>query len=380
MPNKVKDHIMILAMSVMLSGCHHQTSPFTITESLFGSTKEGKNVTEYKLTNSSGMTVRIINYGATITSIMVPDKDGIQGDVVLGYDNIRGYEEGDEYFGCVVGRYANRIAGGSFMLSGKEYKLARNNGPNSLHGGRKGFNSKIWKTETFISRDSVGLIMTYLSKDGEEGYPGNLMCKLIYSLNNSNELVMSYEAETDALTVLNLCNHSYFNLKDGGASSALEHELMIPASHYTPVDSTMIPTGELPPLAGTPFDFRVATEIGKRINDDHIQLKYGIGYDHNYVLDKEPGELALAAKLSEEISGRILEILTTEPGIQFYSGNFLKGERTGKDGIKYNQRSGIALETQHFPDSPNQPDFPPVVLHPDEKFNSTTIFKFRIEQ
>lgn len=373
--------VWFLAISVLLfAACSQMKKSGTISEKKFGTTKDGLPVSIFELTNASGMIVKIIDYGATVTSILVPDRNGEIGDVVFGHDDMLGYEEENDYFGCVVGRYANRIAKGKFIIDGLEYQLALNNGPNTLHGGWIGFDKKVWKSSTFKTADSVGVVMTYLSVDGEEGYPGNLNCQVTYSLNNRNELFMSYEGLTDAPTVVNLCNHTYFNLKDGGASSILDHEMQLMASTYTPVDSTLIPTGQLPSVEGTPFDFRSPVAIGARIDKEHQQLIYGLGYDHNFVLDKKEGELSIAARVHEPGSGRVLEIFTTEPGIQFYSGNFLKGNFTGKNDITYQHRSGFALETQHFPDSPNQPDFPSVLLNPGEKYKSISIFKFGVNQ
>jgi len=366
--------------ALLLSGCCQPEDSASVTERHFGITRDGKEVKEFILVNGKGMTVNIIDYGATITSIKTADINGIFGDVVLGHDNILGYEEKSDYFGCIVGRFGNRIANGRFSLEGKEYQLAANNGINALHGGIKGFDKQVWNAESFEDTDSVGVILTYLSKDGEEGYPGNLYVSVIYTLNNNNELHIDYEATTDKATVINLTNHSYFNLKDGGASPILDHKLQINASRFTPVDSTLIPTGELLLVENTPLDFRTPKEISESINDEDMQLIYGLGYDHNFILDKKGGQLVLAAKLVESTSGRILEVLTTEPGIQFYSGNFLKGNITGKQNLTYQYRSGLCLETQHFPDSPNQQEFPTVVLEPDDKYTSKTIFRFLVQE
>jgi len=323
-----------------------------IKEKPFGATRDGRKVTQYEISNISGMQIRILDYGATITHILAPDRDGNIEDVVLGHDDVTDYEENNPYFGCVVGRYANRIANGKFILNGEVHELAQNNGPNTLHGGAEGFDKKVWKAVKFVNGESAGLILSYTSKDGEEGFPGNLECKLIVSLNNENEIHMEYDAATDAPTVINLCNHTYFNLKDGGRSPILDHVLYLRASRYTPVNDVLIPTGELQSVEGTPFDFRNPGAIGYRINEDNGQLKTGNGYDHNFVLDKKHDELSLAASVYEQSSGRILEVLTTEPGIQVYTGNFLDNI-SGKNDIVYRQRSGLALETQHFPDSPN---------------------------
>ena len=334
----------------------------------------GKTVSEFTLTNSSGAEVRIIEYGGIVASVMVPDREGTPGDVVLGFDNLESYIENNPYFGAITGRYANRIASGRFEIDGTAYELPVNNGPNSLHGGVKGFDKVIWSGRPLPSGDGVEL--TYVSADGEEGYPGALEAKVTYTWSDENELRIEYEARTDKPTVVNLTNHSYFNLADGGVSSILGHELMINADGYTPVNETLIPTGEVAPLDGTPLDFRVATAIGARIGDEHEQLGYGSGYDHNYVLNRESEGLALAATVHDPSTGRTMDVLTEEPGIQFYSGNFLDGQLTGKGGVSYQHRSGFCLETQHFPDSPNQPDFPSTLLRPGETYSTETVYKF----
>ncbi len=337
----------------------------------FGMTPGGEAVDLYTLRNAAGMQVSIMTYGATVTSLMAPDRDGKLGDVVLGYDSLAGYLRQSPYLGAIVGRYGNRIAGGAFELDGERYSLARNNGPNHLHGGIVGFDKVVWTAEPFEHDHGVGLALTYVSPDGEEGYPGTLAAEVRYTLTVENELVVDYLATTDQATPVNLTQHSYFNL--AAAGDILGHELMLAASHYTPVDSTMIPTGEIAPVAGTPFDFTEPVPIGARIAEAHEQLVRGGGYDHNYVLDSgEP-----AATVFEPYTGRLLEIRTTEPGIQFYSGNFLDGSITGKDGIVYGHRSGFCLETQHYPDSPNQPHFPSTILRPGETYESQTAFAFR---
>ncbi|MCI0496222.1 galactose mutarotase [candidate division KSB1 bacterium] len=345
----------------------------------FGKTNDSIAVDLYTLTNAHGVKVKITNYGGIITSILALDKSGKLGDVVLGYDNLEGYLKMNPYFGCIVGRYGNRIARGKFNLNGKTYSLAINNEPNHLHGGIKGFDKVVWTAKEIKDKDTVGLELTYLSKDGEEGYPGNLSVKVIYKLTNENELRINYEATTDQPTVCNLTNHTYFNLKDAGVSSILDHELMLDADYLTPVDATLIPTGELQPVAGTPFDFKTPTAIGVRINAEDEQIKFGLGYDHNFVLNGEAGKLRLAGKLFEATTGRVVEVWTTEPGIQFYSGNFLDGSITGKNGTVYRYRHGLCLETQHYPDSPNQPNFPSTVLNPGEKYQTTTIYKFLVK-
>jgi len=321
--------------------------------------------------------VRLINYGGIITHLKVPDKKGTVEDVVLGHNNMEGYEQESDYFGAIIGRYANRIENGHFTLNGKQYDLPQNNLGHSLHGGKKGFDKRLWQAQSFTTQDSAGVVLSYTSPDGEEGYPGKLSCRVRYALYPDNALHISYWATTTKPTILNLTNHSYFNLKDAGASKITDHVLQINANRYTPVDSTLIPTGRLEKVTGTPFDFREPTPIGERINQKHPQLQYANGYDHNFVLNKTSGKPALAARVHEPTSGRVLEVFTTEPGMQFYSGNFLDGSYTGKHDINYEFRSGFCLETQHFPNSPNEPDFPSVVLEPTDTFRSKTIYRFR---
>jgi aldose 1-epimerase len=345
----------------------------TYVDQAFSDTLDGKVVGVYVLKNNKGMEAQITNYGATLVKLTVPDKQGIPADVVLGYDNLEGYYKGGSYFGCVVGRYANRIGKAKFNLGGKDYMLAANNGPNTLHGGLKGFDKVVWDAK----QEGNSVTMTYTSKDGEEGYPGNLTVSVKYTLDSSkNRLQIDYLAETDKETVLNITNHSYFNLEGQGAGEILDHEIMINASAITPVDSTLIPTGKIQKLAGTAFDFSKPTKIGARINDStDQQILYGLGYDHNFVLNGAEGEMKLAAKVTAPRSGRVMEVYTTQPGVQFYTGNFLDGKEQGK-GSSYKHRTGFCLETQHFPDSPNQPSFPSTVLKPGEKFQSSTYFEF----
>ncbi len=309
-------------------------------------------------------------------SILTPDKEAKLGEVVLGYDTPQEYLDGSLYFGALIGRYGNRIAQGEFSLNNKDYKLARNNDENHLHGGIVGYNNVFWDMSE-IENNSVKL--HYLSKDGEEGYPGNLDITVTYTLTDDNAIEINYLAETDQPTIINLTHHSFFNLKDGGASPILDHELMINADAFTPVDSGLIPTGEIRNVEDTPMDFREMTAIGKRINDDYEQLKLGKGYDHNWVLNKEKNELKLAAEVYEPVSGRTLEVYTTEPGLQFYSGNFLDGTDKGHNGTVYNFRTAFCLEAQHYPDSPNHPDFPSTVLNPGEKYTQKTIYKFGVK-
>lgn len=370
----------LIIFSCLIVSCSQKNENIMSIEKVnFGKINENK-VMLYILSNKNNMTVKITNYGGIITSIMLPDKNGKIGDVVLGYDSLSNYVENNPYFGAIIGRYGNRIANGKFNLNGTEYILAKNDGPNHLHGGLKGFDKVVWNAEEIQKEDTVGLKLSYLSKDGEEGYPGNLNVTVTYKLNNDNELRIDYSAVTDKRTIVNLTSHSYFNLKDAGASSILDHELMINADKFTPIDSTFIPTGNLSSVENTPFDFRKFRMIGERINDEAEQLKFGLGYDHNFVLNNSEKKLKLAAKVKENSSGRMFEVLTTEPGIQFYSGNFLDGSITGKNNIVYNYRNGFCLETQHFPDSPNHPNFPSTVLEPGTEYTSTTVYKFSVEK
>jgi aldose 1-epimerase len=362
---------------VWLVGCTSMTNTSgSITKAHFGRTPDGTPVEIYTLRNAKGVEARICNYGGIVVSLKVPDKHGKFGDVVLGYDDLDSYIKNNPFFGCLVGRYGNRIAGGRFTLEGKTYTLAVNNGPNSLHGGIKGFDKKVWDAQAIASVAGPALELRYLSKDGEEGFPGNLHVTAVYTLTDDNSLRLDYAATTDKATVLNLTHHSYFNL--AGAGDVLNHEVMIAADKFTPVDTTLIPTGELLPVKGTPLDFNLPTKIGARINSDGEQIKFGKGYDHNYVFNKKPGQLALAARVYEPGSGRVMEVLTTEPGMQFYTGNFLDGTITGKAGWTYQQRSGFCMEPGKFPDSPNRPAFPSCVLKPGEEFRSAIIYRFSV--
>lgn len=333
----------------------------------------------HTLTNNHGASVTISSTGGIVTSLTMPDRSGTLADVVLGYDNPDDYRKAGPYFGALIGRYGNRIADGEFNLNGVAYTLAQNDGPNSLHGGIKGFDKVVWETQRIDSPAGPALELTYLSPDGEEGYPGNLLVKVVYTLTHDNELKIDYTATTDRDTVVNLTQHSYFNLAGHDRGDILGHILTINADRFTPVDETLIPTGEVRPVAGTPFDFIRPTPIGARIEEPDEQLKFGLGYDHNWVLNNSDGSLALAATVSDPGSGRVMEVWTTEPGVQFYSGNFLDGSQIGKGGHAYQQRYGLCLETQHFPDSPNQPDFPSTTLEAGESYHSTTIYKFLTE-
>jgi len=350
----------------------------SVTKAVFGTTPAGETVDVYTLTNPDGMEVRAITYGGIITSLRVPDRNGKLGDVALGFDSFDGYVKNPPFLGAIIGRYGNRIARGRFTLEGKTYSLAVNNAPNHLHGGVKGFDKAIWKAESFKKEDAVGIVFTHTSPDGDEGYPGNLSLRVTYTLTPSNALEVEYQATTDKTTPVNLTQHTYFNLAGEGTRDILEHVMTIHASRYTPVDSTLIPTGELATVEGTPFDFRMPTPIGARIAANDQQIRFGNGYDHNYVLDRAVGETGLvpAAHVVEGSSGRVLDVSTTEPGMQFYTGNFLDGSLKGKSGQAYGRRTGFCLETQHFPDSPNKPGFPSTILQPGQSFTSKTVFAF----
>jgi len=347
----------------------------TLTTTPFGELPSGEAVALYTLTNAAGMQVHITNYGGIITSIRVPDRDGTLGEVTLGYDTLQGYLDQSPYFGALVGRYGNRIAEGRFTLDGETYTLATNNGPNHLHGGVRGFDKVVWDAETFQQDDRVGLVLRYTSLDGEEGYPGTLDVRVTYTLTNDNTLDIAYHATTDAPTPVNLTNHAYFNLRDGGASPILDHELTLQADAFVPVSSALIPTGELESVDGTPFDFRTATPIGARIDADHDQLQHGNGYDHTFVLGTADG-FQQVATVHEPTTGRVMTVFTEEPGVQLYTGNFLDGSITGTGGVVYARRHGFCLETQHYPDSPNQPHFPSVIVHPGQVYETRTAYQF----
>ena len=344
----------------------------------WGTTPEGQAVELFTLTREGAPTVTVTSHGAYIVSILAADREGRTVDVVLGYGDLAGYLGDTGYLGAVVGRYANRIAGGTFSLGGQHYTLARNNGPNALHGGPQGFHKKVWAARVVSGPDGDTLELSCVSPDGEEGYPGTLTATVVYSLTADGGLRLDYSATTDAPTVVNLTNHAYFNLAGEGSGDVLGHEMQLEADAFTPVDDTLIPTGELRPVEGTPFDFRTPVAIGARIDDPHPQLQVGGGYDHNFVVRGTPGELRLAARVYEPGSGRVLEVLATNPGVQVYTGNFLDGSIAGKSGRAYEKRGGFCLETQHFPDSPNQPTFPPVVLEPGGRYEQTTVFRFSV--
>jgi len=343
----------------------------------FGKTADGQPVDLYTLTNKAGMQATITNFGGIVVSLTAPDRNGKLDDVVLGYDQLDGYLTNKAFFGALIGRYGNRIAHGEFKLGGTTYNVPKNDGQNSLHGGNAGFNKRLWTAKDVSGPHGQALELTYLSKDGEEGYPGNLSVKVVYTLTDSNELKIDYSATTDKETVLNLTNHSYFNLAGQGNGDILEHQLTLVADRFTPVDATLIPTGELRPVKGAPFDFTKPMAIGSRIHQDDEQLKFGKGYDHNWVLNSGgKSGVTLAAEAYDPKSGRVLQILTDQPGIQFYTGNFLDGSIAGKGGKVYNHRSAFCLETQHFPDSPNHPSFPTTTLKPGQHYHTVTIFKF----
>ncbi|MEJ7812506.1 MAG: aldose epimerase family protein [Gemmatimonadaceae bacterium] len=352
-----------------------------ITRAPFGTAPGGGRAEVFTLTNARGMAVRFTDYGGIILSVAVPDRNGALADVTLGYDSMEGYAADTRYFGALIGRYANRIAGGRFALDGRDYPLATNNGPNHLHGGRRGFNAVMWTVEPFEGSAGVGAVLRYRSADGEEGYPGALDVRVTYTLTGANALIVDYRATASRATPVNLTQHAYVNLAGHDAGDIMEHELTLAARRFTPADHTLIPTGELRGVRGTPFDFTTPTAIGARIDADDDQLRHGRGYDHNFVLDRaesrpEGSATAPVARLYEPRSGRVLEIHTTEPGIQLYSGNVLEGGPVGKGGHVYRRREGLALETQHFPDSPNQPDFPSTILRPGSEYASRTVYRF----
>ena len=345
----------------------------------FGETMDGTGVDQFILSNNNGMEVRIITYGGIITSWTAPDKNGDYKDIVLGYKTLAEYEAETPYFGALIGRYGNRIAKGKFSLDNQEYTLAVNNGVNHLHGGLKGFDKVVWDAKTIVSGSTVSLELSYLSKDMEEGYPGNLETKVTYTLNNKDELSVNYEVTTDKPTIVNLTQHSYFNLTADFNQDILGHELVINADSFLPVDNTLIPTGEFRDVTGTPFDFRTSKAIGTHIDNENIQLKNGLGYDHCWVLNDQDTGVRFVASAYEPVSGRLLEVFSDEPGIQFYSGNFLDGTLPSKNKGMYQHRTGFCLETQHYPDSPNQKNFPSVRLNPGEKYNSKTVFRLAIK-
>ena len=372
--------LIIIAMTIIASSCSNKSNQPSITAGEFGTMPDGQKALIYTLVNGQGLKAKITNYGAKLVSLEAPDRNGQLADVILGYETLDQYLKGDQYFGSTVGRYANRIAKGKFTLEGKEYQLALNNGVNHLHGGPKGYQSVIWKSEVIDQNGYPALKFTYRSPNGEEGYPGNLDIEVIYTWTNDNSLNIEYKATTDQTTIVNLTHHSLFNLKGAGNGNILGHILTLNSLAFTPVDSTLIPNGEIRPVEGTPMDFTTPHAIGERISNSYEQLVKGKGYDHNWVILKKGEGLNLAATLYEPESGRVMKVLTTEPGIQFYSGNFLDGSQVGKGNLPYNLRFGLALETQHYPDSPNHPEFPSVVLKKGEVYKQTTVYSFSIDK
>jgi aldose 1-epimerase len=364
-----------VALAVIgLGSCGNNKAKEMVTTENFGSF-EGKDVSLYTLKNKQGDIVKLTNYGAAIVEINVPDRDGNKANVTFGYDNLEGYLKGDPYFGKVVGQYANRIARGKFTLDSVEYTLAINNFPNALHGGPTGWHSRVWTAEVLKGTDFPAVKFTYNKPDMEEGFPGNVVAEVVYTWTDANEIIMDYKVTTDRRTVINITNHAYFNLHGTGVGDILDHEAVIRASAFTPVDSTLIPTGELRPVEGTPFDFRTPHLIGERIGEAYDQLILGGGYDHNYVLDNLE---EVDAEVYDPSTGRVIQVVTDQPGVQLYTGNFLDGTQTGRGGKVYQYRSGFCLETQRYPDSPNQASFPSVILTPDEPFLSSTTFRFSV--
>jgi aldose 1-epimerase len=379
--NRITLALAVSALAVIAVSCGSVSSP-SIPASAFGKDKNGGTVQIYTLTNAQGTEARITTYGATLVSLKTADRSGALADIVMGFDSLEGYTQTPPppYFGATIGRYANRIGGAKFMLNGKTYTLDKNDGANSLHGGFHGFDKVMWTAAPASGAAAQSLAFSYMSKDGEEGYPGNLSVTVTYTLTPANELNIHYTATTDQDTVINLTNHSYFNLSGHDSGEILDHLLTIPADRFTPVDAGLIPTGELRKVDGTPFDFRQPHAVGERIAANDDQIKLGRGYDHNWILNRSGSGLEFAGRVSDPKSGRIIEVLTTEPAIQFYTGNFLDGSFHGKGGKPYQHRGALTLETQHYPDSPNHPDFPTTTLKAGEHFDSTTVFKFSVQK
>ena len=370
---KLSNIIWVSLSTILLSNC----STVKVSKTPFGSTSDGTAVDLFTLENANGMQAKITNYGGIVTQLHVPDQNGELGDVVLGYDKLSSYIKASPYFGCITGRYANRIAKGQFKIGEAAYKLATNNGENHLHGGNVGFDKQVWAAKEVTGLGKAGIELTYLSKDGEEGYPGNLDSKVTYWLTNQNELEIEYEAKTDKATPINLTHHSYFNLAGEGSGNILGHEVEIFANTFVPTDAGNIPLGELKKVTGTPFDFLTPHKIGERIEEKNQQLEFGKGYDHNWVINDNGNSLNLAARVTEPRTGRVMEVLTDQPGIQFYTGNFLDGSNIGKGNKVYNHRNAFCLETQVHPDSPNQPDFPNSILKPGETYRHVCIYRFK---
>lgn len=363
-------------MSTRSTDSTRPTTPSGIRREPFGTTADGRAVEQFTLTSTAGITITVLSFGGAIQSILIPDRRGAMADVTLGYDTLPEYEQDKSYLGSLVGRYANRIRAGRFSLDGREYELACNAGGNHLHGGIRGFNKAVWSVEPFEENGDVGLVLQHVSPAGDEGYPGTLHVRVSYRLTAHAELAMEFHATTDAATPVNLTQHAYFNLAGSGSGDILGHVLEIFASRFTPVDATLIPTGELRSVRGTPFDFSTPEKVGARIGANDEQLRLAGGYDHNYVLDQTANGLALAARLTDPESGRGIDVHTTEPGMQFYTGNFLDGTVAGKGGVPHRYRSGLALETQHFPNSPNEPSFPSTILRPGAEHRSRTVYHF----
>jgi len=372
----IRTMVFVLFVLLVASYSGRAQETLTVQKASFGKTPDGREAFMYTLHNKSGMEARITDYGATLLALLVPDRNGRLGDVVLGFDSLITYIKDAPHFGSTMGRYANRIGKAMFQLNGSTYTLARNNGANHIHGGLKAFDKVVWGVNEHESSPGKSLVLNYLSRDGEEGYPGNLSVKVVYSLTDSNELKIEYSATTDKPTVLNLTNHSFFNLAGAGNGSILDHELFIDADRFTPVDSESIPTGELKSVHGTPLDFTAQTAIGVRMEESFDQLKRRRGYDYNWVLNKPASAFGLAARVYEKSSGRVMEVLTTEPGLQFYTPNFVRAMPIGKEGKKYDRQCAFCLETEHFPDSPNKPQFLSTVLNPGRTFSSTTVYRF----
>jgi aldose 1-epimerase len=368
--------VLAFALPMIASAEPSKKAEPSVVETPFGTLEDGGKVTLYTLTNPSGAEVKIINYGAIVVSLNVPDKEGRLRDVVLGYDDLAGYVKDKDFFGCIVGRYGNRIGAGKFTLDKKDYQLDLNNGPNHLHGGAQGFCKRLWKAEAVKGKDGPGVMLTYVSKDGEQGYPGTVTLNVTYTLTSKNGLRIDYRGATDQPTVFNPTHHGYFNLSGDPTRTILDEELAIGADKTTPVDAGLIPTGKLADVAGTPMDFRKATKIGARIDAKDEQLAFGKGYDHNWVLSTPSKKVRKVAELYDPASGIVMQILTDQPGLQFYSGNFLNGTLHGKKGIAYKHRTAVVLEAQLFPDAPNHPNFPSAVLRPKQKYTQTTIYQF----
>ena len=370
--------LFLALVAISLGGVMNANAATRIDRKPWGKTASGEAVELFTLSRPGAPVVAITSWGGYVVSLVAPDRAGKMADVTLGYSDLAGYLKDGSYYGCLVGRYANRIGGAAFTLDGKRYALSANNGANTLHGGPTGFCRRLWAAKVVAGKDGDALELTYVSKDGEEGYPGTLTAKVVYSLRDDGGLVIDYTATSDAPTVVNLTNHAYFNLAGEGEGTILDHELSLEADAFTPTDAGLIPTGEIKPVAGTPFDFRKPTPIGARIDADDEQIKRGGGYDHNFVLRGEAGGLRLAARVVEKKSGRVLEVLTTEPGVQFYTGNFLDGKTVGKSGKPYVKRGAFCLETQHYPDSPNRPAFPATVQRPGCTYRHTTVYRLSV--